>query len=134
MALLNQGTTLSVTHDGASVRIGAVRSVGEVKLDSDMVDVTTLDAPGGFRLYMQGMKSAADLQVDGYLDAAQQGQRVLRALYQSGAPAAFEITYPDGESCVFNAFCKSVSMGGGEVDAVARFACTLRITGEVTVQ
>lgn len=131
MALINQGTALHVTLQGVKTRLGLLRSVSELKLDSDMVDVTTLDAPGGFRMYAQGLKSVGDLTVDGYLSREENSQQVLRDMFLSGAQGQFEISFPDGETCTFTALCKSVSLGGGEVDAVSRFSAVLKITGEV---
>lgn len=134
MALLNHGTTLHVTFDGTKTKVGTLRAISEVKLDSDMVDVTTLDAPGGWRMYQQGLKSAGDLTVDGFMEKGDAGQTLLHSLYHSGSAAVYEIAYPDGEICTFSALCKSVSVGGGEVDAVSRFSAVLKITGEVNFQ
>lgn len=134
MALLNHGTTLHITFNGEKTKVGTLRAISEMKMDSDMVDVTTLDAPGGWRMYQQGLKSAADLTLDGFMEKSDAGQNLLQALYHSGSAAVYEIAYPDGESCTFSALCKSVSAGGGEVDAVSRFSAVLKITGEVIFQ
>ena len=131
MAVMMNGTVLSVRVNDNDVIVGALRAVSEIKMDSDMVDVTTLDAPGGFRMYAQGLKSVGDLTVDGYLSREENSQQVLRDMFLSGAQGQFEISFPDGETCTFTALCKSVSLGGGEVDAVSRFSAVLKITGEV---
>ena len=132
--VLNSGTALFVTVDGVKTRVGLLRSIGEMKMDSDMVDVTTLDAPGGFRTYMQGMKSVGDLTIDGFLSHEEESQSLLRDLFLSGQAAQWEIQYPDGEKCLFTALVKSVSVGGGEVDQAARFACVMKISGGVVFE
>ncbi|MBR6525487.1 MAG: hypothetical protein IKT57_05910 [Clostridia bacterium] len=130
--VLNSGTSLFAAVDGEKKKVGLLRAISEMKMDSDMVDVTTLDAMNGFRTYMQGLKSAGDITVDGFLSKDEESQVLLRSLFLSGQAAEWEIAYPDGEKCLFSALVKSVSMGGGEVDQAARFACVLKISGGVT--
>ena len=131
MALINHGTQFFILDGGDRVKVGRLRAVGEVRVERDMVDVTTLDAPGGARMYAPGLKSAADLVIDGFPDKEEQGQQRLKELFRTGEAAQFVIQYPDGESTAFSAYVKALSVGGGEVDAVSRFSCTLKITGEV---
>lgn len=42
------GTTLSCAQNNQTVQIGRLRSISEIKADSEAVDVTTLDAAGAF--------------------------------------------------------------------------------------
>ena len=131
MALINHGTQFFIQDGGDRVKVGRLRAVGEMKVERDMVDVTTLDAPGGARMYTPGLKSASDLILDGFPDKEEQGQQKLKEIFRTGEAAQFIIEYPDGDSTAFSAYVKSLSLGGGEVDAVGRFSCTLKITGEV---
>ena len=131
MAVLMKGTVLTVLVNEQEITVGKLRAVSEIKMDSDMVDVTTLDAPQGFRQYEMGLKSAGDVTLDGFLSHGDESQQALKDWYQQSGKGVFTITYPDGEKVQFEGLVKSLSLGGGEVDSVARFAACVRITGPV---
>lgn len=132
MAQKANGTTLSFTQNNASVTIGRLRSIGEIRMDSDAIDVTTLDGDGS-RAYAQGMRDAGEIAVEGFHDKTETGQASLRTLYLSGDAVPFTIAFPDGSSAAFTAFVKAVSLGAAEVDGVIGFSAALRVTGDVTV-
>lgn len=128
------GTTLSCAHNNQSVAIGKLRSISEIKADSEAVDVTTLDAAGGYRTYIQGLRDMGEVTVTGFHEKGEAGQEKLRALYASGETAAFTVSFPDGVKAVFNAFVKAHALGAAEVDGAVGFSAVLRLTGGVTVQ
>ena len=130
----SMGTTFSCTSDGNETVIGLLRSISELKLDSEMLDTTTLDSEDGFRTYTQGARDAGELTLEGYLSSAEAGQSLLRSLYLSGTAADFCITFPDGQKALFKALVKTVWLGGVQVDEPAGFGATLRLSGGVTVQ
>ena len=132
MAQKSMGTHISCQMNEKTVSIGRLRSISEIRADSEAVDVTTLDAPGGFRQYAKGLRQAGDVTLDGFLEKDESGQQALRQLYFASDAAPFTITYPDGEKVLFNALVKSFSTGGGEVDSMVKFSAALRITGAVT--
>ena len=128
------GTAISCLYDEETVSIGCLRSISELKMDSEAVDVTTLDAPGGCRVYAQGLRDAGELTLEGYFDSTQAGQTLLCSLYLSGAAVPFTVTFPDGTAVSFNAFVRSVSVGAAEVDQVVGFTAVLRLTGAITLE
>lgn len=128
------GTTLSCLHRNEQILIGALRSVSEIRAESEVVDVTALDAPGGFRTYAQGLKSMGEVTLEGFHDQAQPGQAKLRSLFDSGEEAAFSVTFPDGLAVSFQAFVKSYAFSNVEVEGVVHFTCVLCLSGAVTVQ
>ena len=79
------GTTISCIENNSTVLIGALRSISEIKADSEAVDVTTLDSVGGYKSYVQGLKDLGEVTLEGFFEATNAGQTALRALYQSGA-------------------------------------------------
>ncbi|MBR1585723.1 MAG: hypothetical protein IJ662_09305 [Clostridia bacterium] len=125
------GTTISCIVDNTEIIIGRLRSIGEIKADSDAIDVTTLDAPGGYKTYMQGYKDMGEVTVEGFYDAAHAGQACLRELYQSGKAVPFTVTFPDTSTVLFNAFVKSHGVGAASVDGAVGFSAVLRLTGGV---
>lgn len=126
------GTTISCLQNQTAVTIGCLRSISELKMDSEAVDVTTLDAANGCRMYAQGLKNAGEVTLEGYFDSTQTGQTLLRTLYASGNAATFTVTFPDGTAFSFPAFVRSFSIGAAEVDQVVGFTAALRLTGAVT--
>lgn len=127
------GTTISCTQNNTQTLIGSLRAISEIKADSETVDVTTLDAPGGFRVYAQGLKDMGEVTLEGFYESGSAGQSALRALYLSGAAVPFTVTFPDQSAVSFTAFVKSHATGAASVDGVVGFTAVLRLTGGVTV-
>lgn len=128
------GTTLSCLHNNEQTLIGALRSVSEIRAESEKVDVTALDAPGGFRTYAQGLKSMGEVTLEGFHDNAQPGQQKLRTLFDSGEQALFTITFPDGLQVAFSAFVKSYGFSNVDVEGVVHFTAVLCLSGPVDVK
>ena len=126
------GTTISCAYQENTVSIGCLRSISEIKADSEAVDVTTLDAPDGYRMYAQGLKDAGEVTLEGFFDDTATGQALLRILYLTGTAVPFTVTFPDGAAFTFSAFVRSYAVGAAEVDQVVGFTAVLRITGGIT--
>ena len=128
------GTTLQFTPSGGTqVTVGKLSSIGELSPDSEELDVTTLDATGGYREYIQGLRDAGELEIEGYHNADDNGQAALRTAYASGDCGSFVITFPDNTTAAFSAFVKSHTLGSAEVDGAVGFGATLRITGAIAI-
>ena len=127
------GTTISCAQNNTSVLIGALRSISEIKADSEAIDVTTLDSANGCKSYVQGMKDLGEVTLEGFFESGNAGQTVLRTLYQSGASAPFTVTFLDGTAASFSAFLKSYALGAAQVDRAVGFTAVLRGIGGVTV-
>lgn len=133
-ATRSQGTTLKFTPAGGSqVTVGKLTSVGEIQPDSEELDVTTLESAGGCREYMQGFRDSGEVELSGFHDAGDAGQKALRDAYASGATGAFEVDFPDGTKVTFSGFVKSHTIGSAEVDGAVGFGAVVRISGAVTV-
>ena len=128
----SMGTTISCTVNSSPVLIGALRAISEIKADSEAVDITTLDAAGGCRVYAQGLKDMGEVTLEGFYEPTNQGQTALRTLYLSGAAVPFTVTFPDASALSFTAFVKSHAVGAASVDGAVGFTAVLRLTGGVT--
>lgn len=134
MATRSQGTTFKFTPQGGEAAVvGKLTSVGEIAPDSEELDVTTLDSPGGYREYIQGFRDAGEVELTGFHDKTDAGQSALRTAFASGKAGAVEIAFPDGSKATFNAYVKKHTLGAAEVDGAVGFGAVLRITGAVTV-
>ena len=127
------GTTISCQYNNAQVVIGSLRSVSEIRFDSESLDVTTLDSTGGYRVYTQGLKDMGEITLEGFFESGQAGQNALRALYASGTVVPFTVTFPDESTITFSAFVKSHALGAAEVDQVVGFTAVLRVCGGAVI-
>jgi len=130
----SQGTTLKFTPAGGEqLTVGRLTSVGEIAPEAEELDVTTLESTGGYREYMQGFRDSGELELSGYHDASDAGQKAVREAFASGASGAFEVAFPDGSKVNFSGFVKRHSIGSAEVDGAIGFGATIRISGPVSV-
>jgi len=129
-----QGTTLKFTpENGEQLTVGRLASVGEIQPDSEEVDVTTLESEGGYREYIQGFRDSGEVELSGYHDAGDAGQKALRTAYAGGNMGAFEVDFPDGSKVKFSGFVKSHTIGAAEVDGAVGFGAVVRVSGPVVV-
>ena len=129
-----QGTTLKYTPaEGEQLTVGKLTSVGEIQPEAEEVDVTTLDSTGGYREYIQGFRDSGEVELSGYHDAGDAGQKAMRAAFDSGESGSFEVAFPDGTAAKFFGFVKSHTIGSAEVDGAIGFGAVIRISGPVTV-
>lgn len=134
MATGAQGTRLMICpQDAEPIALGYLSSVGEIRPEVEELDVTTLDSPGGWREYRQGMRSAGEIELEGYHDAGDAGQAALRAALGQDVILAFEVSFPDGMRVRFSGFVKRYSIGAAQVDSALGFGVTIRITGCVHI-
>lgn len=133
MAQKAMGTKISCTYQESSHLIGRIRSISEIKAESEAIDVTTLDAPGGYKTYVQGLKDMGEVTLEGFHENAESGQALLRALFESGVIVPFTVTFPDQTALTFSAFVKSHALGAASVDGAVGFTAVLRISGGVEI-
>lgn len=133
MATNAYGTVFKFTPaSGGEVTVGRLTSIGKLTPDSEEIDVTTLDSPGGYRQYIQGSRDAGVLALEGFHAKDDTGQAALIGAYDTGEVGAARIVFPDGAQAAFSAYVKSYTIGSAEVDGAVGFAAQLRITGAVT--
>lgn len=93
------------------------------------IDVTNLDSPAKeFRL---GLVDPGQFTINIDYDSANAGHIALRAKQVSGVISNFKLTLPNATVITFTGFVKKFSLQGG-VDAVAKTAVDIRITGAVS--
>lgn len=125
------GTTLTKLKSGdelENTRIANLTSIGEIGLESEEIDVTTLDSTGGFKEYIAGTKDAGEVAIAGNVIDEVTVEEML-ALANSRSIEQWEVVYPSGAKWTFSAFVKSFKDGEKTVDGLATFTASLRVSG-----
>lgn len=93
------------------------------------IDVTNLSSTAKeFRL---GLTDPGQFTINIDYDGSNAGHVALRQKQSSGALSNFQLTLPNSSVITFNGYVKKFSLAGG-VDAVAKTAVDIRISGAVT--
>lgn len=127
-------TGKTITADGTATSttftsIANVRTFSGFDGSASEIDVTNLDSIAKeFRL---GLTDPGQFTFEIDYDSANAGHTALRAKQVSGALSNFKLTLPNAAVIAFTAYVKKFSLGGG-VDAVAKTAVDLRISGAVS--
>lgn len=133
MAQKAMGTKISCTYQNQTTLIGRIRSISEIKAESEAIDVTTLDSPGGYKAYAQGQRDMGEITLEGFHESGQEGQALLRTLFEAGEIVPFTVTFPDQTALTFSAFVKAHALGAASVDGAVGFTAALRISGGVSI-
>jgi hypothetical protein len=126
-------TAKAITAAGTAMpssftNIANVRTFSGFDGSASEIDVTNLESIAKeFRL---GLTDPGQFTFELDYDSANAGHAALRARQISGALSSFKLTLPNAAVITFSAYVKKFSLGGG-VDAVAKTAVDLRITGAV---
>lgn len=128
------GTSLTKTKSGSETadwKIGSLTSIGEIGLEVDEIDVTTLDSPNGAKEFMAGDMDAGECPIAGYIKKTEDEQTVVKmlALIKSGSLEDWVIEFPSGAKWEFSAFVKSFKTTEETTDGLIGFNATLRISG-----
>jgi len=126
------GTTLVKTKSGSEATdttIADLTSIGRIGIESDEIDVTTLDSLDGYKEYIAGFKDAGEVSLSGIIKS-ETATVAMIALADSQAEEEWTITSPDGSTWEFDGFVKMFEEGEATVDGVRNFNGSIRITGK----
>ncbi|SFB02699.1 Phage tail tube protein, TTP [Collimonas sp. OK607] len=125
------GKTITAAGSATSTtftNIANVRTFSGFDGSASEIDVTNLDSIAKeFRL---GLTDPGQFTFEIDYDSDNAGHIALRARQISGTLSNFKLTLPNATVITFSAYVKKFSLGGG-VDAVAKTAVDLRISGAV---
>lgn len=130
-ATRTMGTTLSKTKTGVEVDdllIANLTSIGEIGLESEEIDTTDLDSPDDFKEFIAGNKDAGEVPLAGNIKVEANVEKMM-ALANARSVEEWTVEYPSGAKWVFNAFVKSFKDTEKNVDGLAGFTASLRVTG-----
>ena len=134
MSALAMGTSLTLEKTGSETQdtvLGHLTSIGEIGVEREEIDVTTLDSPNGAKEFEAGQLTAGDCPIKGKMKSATDETQIekMMALFNSGATRHWIVTYPSGATWEFNAYVKAFKTAPAEVDGQLEWEGTLRISG-----
>lgn len=126
------GTTLEKTKSGSETEdllIGGLTSIGEIGVESEEIDATTLDSPDGYKEFEPGLKDAGEVALAGDIKSEATVEKML-ALAESQSMESWVVTYPSGATWAFSGFIKSFKDGEKTADGKATYTASIRISGK----
>jgi len=127
----SMGTTLTKTKSGVEstdLVVADLTSIGEIGVESEEKDVTTLDSANGYKEFIAGLKDAGEVSLAGIIKSETSMEAML-ALAESQAVEEWTVEFESGATWVFDAFVKSFKEAESTVDGVRGFSASLRISG-----
>lgn len=125
------GTTLTKTKSGSEgedLVIADLTSIGEIGVESDEIDVTTLDSDSGYKEYIAGFKDAGEVALAGIIKS-EVAMEAMLALAESQALEEWTIETASGSSWVFDGFVKMFKEAEATVEGVRGFTASIRVSG-----
>lgn len=129
-AKLAFGTTLK---KGATA-IAELTSIGGPTISADTVEATSHDSADGYREFLQGLRNAGEISIEGNFIPGNAGQVALTTDLNDGSLDSYTITFPSAMattwtfSAIVTAFETSAPF-----DEKASFTATLKISGKATL-
>lgn len=130
---VNTGTSQAPTW----TQIANLTTIGEIGLESDEIDVTTLDSADDFKEYIGGAKDGGNVSLEGNI-VTDAGLTQLYTLANSRAVKQFKVEYPKkpGESTAaywtITGYISSCKDGEKTVDGLLTFSAGIRVSGAPT--
>lgn len=112
-----------------TLAIADLTTLGEFGVESEEIDVTTLDSSSGYREYIAGSKDAGEVAIAGFTKS-EANIETLNSYADAQTIASWTVEFPDGSEWAFDGFVKMFKEGESAVDSVRNFSGSIRITGE----
>lgn len=118
-------------------QIANLTTIGEIGLESDEIDVTTLDSADDFKEYIGGAKDGGTIDLEGNI-VTDDGLTQLYTLANSREAKKFKVEYPTktGEttpaSWAITGYIASCKDGEKTVDGLLTFSASIRVSGAPT--
>lgn len=125
-------TSLTMTKSGseqADTVIQHATVIGDLSIEAEEIDVTTLDSPNRAKEYIQGAKDAGSISVEtnNCFDAQ---VTTLYSVYQSGDVREWTIAYPDDAATVtFSGYISTFTFGEASTDGLVTVNFDIRTSG-----
>lgn len=126
------GTSLTLTKSGSETEdtvIAHATVIGEVAIEAEEVDVTTLDSPDRAKEYIQGAKDAGTVSVETN-NVFDHQVETLASIFASGEVREWTVTYPDDKATLkFSGYIAQFAYGEATTDGLATCNFDIRTSG-----
>jgi len=119
-----------------SVVIGEVTRIGSVTLTVSKQDATTLVSPDSYKEYLPGLIDPGDVELEGWLDPDDAGQKLILADMNARTEQDWIITFPVGvSSAVWNGkgYCTGFSGGDATPEGLVPFTASIALSNKPTL-
>jgi predicted secreted protein len=126
------GTIFSATISSVLTPIAELTTITGLQLEADDVDVSSHDSTNKYREYVQGLKDAGEVELEGNFmnDSSQSG---LKDLFDSGDVVAMTISFPSSAGLwSFTGYVKGFTNDAPFDDKIS-FTATIKVTGQPTL-
>ncbi len=127
-ALKSMGTKL-YWMTSPEQQIADLTSIGEFGIESEEIDVTTLDSSDGFREFIAGLKDGGEISLAGMVKS-QANISDLLDLADGQTVEGWEVRWTDGSKWEFDGFVKMFKEGESTIEGVRNFTASIRISGK----
>ena len=125
----SMGIKLFLEKEGDALQIAHLTTIGEIGVESEEIDTTSLDSPDGYREFIASLKDAGEVSLEGWIkDESAFDQMVDLADAQTLENWYMET--PSGSKWEFTAFVKMFKESDNTIDGVRGFTGTLRVSGK----
>lgn len=114
-----------------SLVVGHLTTIGEIGVESDEIEVTTLSSDGGYREFVAGFKDAGEVPLAGYVKDETNMDAMLE-LAESQELVQWEIEFRSGSAWRFEGYVKMWKEAESGIDSVRGFSGSIRISGKPT--
>lgn len=126
------GTIFSATIDSVLTPIAELTTITGLQLESDDIDVTSHDSTDKYREYVQGLKDAGEVELEGNF-INDSSQVALKTLFDAGTVVAMTISFPSSAGLwSFNGYVKGFTTEAPYDDKLS-FTGTIKVTGKPTL-
>jgi predicted secreted protein len=131
------GTLLQMEIAMVMTTIAELTDISGPTLEADELDVTSHSSVDGYREFIQGLKDAGEVSIEGnFLPAnnTHDASTGLLSIYDSGEVTGFQIVFPDTDSTTweFDAIVTGFEPTA-PVEEVLTFTASLKVTGKPTL-
>ena len=130
----SMGTKLVKVKSGseaADLTIAHLTTIGEIGIESDEIETTTLDSEGGYREFIASLKDAGEMSLEGMIKNNDAMEAML-ALADGQSVESWYIEFLSGDKWEFDGFLKAYKEGESTIDGVRTFSGAIRISGKPT--
>jgi predicted secreted protein len=124
------GTEVRKTS-GTPATLAGIVSITPIGVTSNKIPTTTIDSEGGHEESIGGLKTQAEITIEGLDKDSGVTSGLLFGLANSQSYEEWEVEYPDGEGFEFEAWVSSFEDNGAEVDGVRGYTAVLTVVGAI---